>query len=381
MKLGTKILAGLLALLMSVSLLAGCTEKNVQDDVTDEVADDTQKEESDAADTGARYDYDLSQYVKLDSYKGIEIEKYTYGVTDEDVATQVLLARSNYAVAAEKLDAIAESDQVNIDFTGYMDGKEFEGGTAQGYDLTIGSGQFIEGFEAGLVGHKTGDTVTLDLHFPSPYPNAPELSGKPVQFVVKINKVFEQALPEYNDAFVKEHYEYDTVADFEKAIYDSMVAYYEQGRLSYAVEAVWNKIAEKAEIISYPEKEYKAMYDEHVDYYTAMASQKALSLNEFVKEEFGLTVESFYQQVQALVQSTMAQEMILLYVAQQENITVSDEEYQTGALAYAMQYGLTTVEELEQYYTPENIRHSVLCDKVYEFLAANAVEVEPAENK
>ena len=379
MKLGTKISAGVLALLMSASLLTGCVEKNVQDDVPADVTGET--ENNNTEDTGVRYNYDLSEYVELDFYKGIEIDKYTYGVTDEDVATQVLLARSNYAVAAEKMDAIAESDQVNIDFTGYMDGKEFEGGTAQGYDLTIGSGQFIEGFEAGLVGHKTGDTVTLDLHFPSPYPNAPELSGKPVQFVVKINKVFEQALPEYNDAFVKEHYDYDTVAEFEKAIHDSMVAYYEQGKLSYAVESVWNKIVAKTKILSYPEKEYNTMYDEHVNYYTTLATQEGISLNEYVKNEFGLAVETFYQQVQALVRSTMSQEMILYYVAQKENITISDEEYQTGAMAYAAQYGLSSVEELETYYTPENIAQSVLFDKVYEFLAENAVEVEPAENK
>ncbi len=370
MKLGMKIAAGMLAFLMSASLLAGCGEKDVQDDVPG----DGQPGENDTADSGVRYDYDLSQYVKLDSYKGIEIDKYTYSVTDKDVETQILLARSNYAVAAEKQDAIAVSDQVNIDYTGYMDGEQFAGGTAQGYDLTIGSGQFIAGFEDGLVGHKAGETVTLDLHFPSPYPNAPELSGKPVQFVVKINKVFEQALPEYNDAFVKEHYDYDTVAEFEKAIYDAMVEHHENGRLSYKVQQVWSKIAEMAEITEYPEKEFLSMYEDHVNYYTNLAVQEGISLNEYIQKEFGLAVESFYEEIRALVQNTMQQEMILFYVAQKENITITDEEYAEGAMEYASYYGLSSVEELEQYYSKENIAQSVLFDKVYEFLANNAVE-------
>ena len=192
-----KILAGALALMTAAPLLlAGCADKK-------------------NAVTYDEYNYDLSEYVKLDKYKGIEIEDYTYEITDEDIQNQVLMARSNYATATETSNPAALTDQLNIDYDGYMDGETFSGGSDTDCDMTLGAGQFIDGFEAGLIGAKTGDTVTLELSFPDPYTSDPSLSGKPVQFVVTVNHVYEQELPEYTDYFVKQYYGYDTTALFE----------------------------------------------------------------------------------------------------------------------------------------------------------------------
>ena len=361
-----RVLAGLLALLLCAPLMLwGCDKDNPLND--DPALDDTEKSD-------IPYDYDLSEYIKLDSYKGIEVEKYPYDLTKEDMETQILLARSNYATVAEKTGAVANGDQVNIDYTGYMDGETFAGGSDTNFDLTIGSGSFIEGFEAGLIGYKAGDTVTLDLHFPSPYVNAPELSGKAVQFVVKINKVFEQALPVYDDAFVKEHYGFDTVEAFEEALFAAMTVQYENSKFSYFTQKVWSALLEKTEFIKVPEVEYLAMYEDYVNYYTALATNEGTTLNEYVQTQFGLAVADFYSEVEQLVQVTMQQELILYYIARLENITLTDEEYEEGALEYAEYYGLSSIEELEQYYETKNIKQSLLFDKVYEFLVANAVE-------
>ena len=139
----SRFLAGALACTAVLSVLAGCSSK--------------QTEQYD------RYNYDLSQYVQLCEYKGLEIEEADIGSAEDDLENQILLARSNYAEVVEKTDAAALTDQVNIDYVGTMDGVAFEGGTASGYDLEIGSGSFIDGFEDGLIGVNIGDTVDLNL--------------------------------------------------------------------------------------------------------------------------------------------------------------------------------------------------------------------------
>ena len=113
-------------------------------------------------------DYDLNEYLKVGEYKGLTVAPYSISVTDDEVQEQI---QSNLKAAAKdtKLDkntAIADGDTVNIDYTGKVDGKKFDGGTAEKQDLTIGSGSFIDGFESGLIGHKKGETVTLNLTFP-----------------------------------------------------------------------------------------------------------------------------------------------------------------------------------------------------------------------
>jgi len=352
MKQYRRIMAGALAaLLTSALLLAGCGK---QEDAP-------------------RYDYDFSEYLKLDSYKGLEIEDYDVSVTDEEIEQQITLARSNYATYAESKNPVVKSNQVNIDYTGYMDGVPFEGGSAENTDLIIGSGMFIDGFEDGLVGAKTGETVTLDLHFPDPYPNNTALSGKAVQFVVKINKVFEQALPVYDDAFVKEHYGFDSVEAFEAELSASIAAQKESLRSTYLAQRAWDAITVKAEVLRYPEKEYNDLYNYAVDYHTSLAEEQNLSLNEYVTNTYGVSVSEFQSNLETMAQDTIKQELIIYYIARQENITVTDEEYKTRGADYAAYYGLSSLEELEEYYTPEELRESMLYDKVLDLLVANAV--------
>ena len=325
------------------------------------------------------YYYDLSQYVTVPEYKGIEVEAYVPADIDAALEQQVLLARSNYAVMAEKQDAIVNGDQVNIDYAGYMDGVQFQGGTAAGADLNIGSGMFIDGFEEGLIGSKTGDTVTLDLHFPDPYPNNPAFSGKAVQFVVTVNAVYAQALPEYNDAFVKEHYNHETVASFEQELRAALIEQDERTRYNFVIQGIWKFLGENTEVISYPEAEYNKLYEEVITYYTSLAEQESMTLNEYVTNTYGISVSEFYNEIESSVKESMKQEMILYTIARAENITVSDEEYEARGAEYAAYYGLASLAELEQYYEPEYIRDSILFDLVDEFLCEYIVEVAKAE--
>ncbi len=164
-------------------------------------------------------------YVTLCDYKNIEIPVSDVTYTDEEFKDVIQQNLSAHQVLKDE-GTVKDGDKVNIDYVGKVDGKEFEGGNSggNGYDLTIGSGQFIEGFESQLIGHKAGEEVTVNVTFPEDYGNA-EVAGKPAQFDVTIHGIY--ADPEYNDDFVCAYYPEmgSTVAEYEKSLKDS---YYEE---------------------------------------------------------------------------------------------------------------------------------------------------------
>ena len=222
-------LAAVLALAVALTV-AGCgdkkesTQENTKTETqdtkteTDEATEDITK---DAEGHVVAVDVDdISKYVTLGDYKNLEVEVTKSQVTDESVEQYIQQQLSYQPVEVTEDRPVQENDTVNIDYTGYMDGEAFEGGTATDTDLIIGSGQFIDGFESGLIGKKKGEEVTLDLNFPDPYQKNPDLAGKAVQFKVKINKISEPA--ELTDAWVAENTDLKTADEYKAEIKASL---------------------------------------------------------------------------------------------------------------------------------------------------------------
>ena len=160
----------------------------------------------------------IEDYVKLGEYKNLEVsEQPKPEVTEEVLENNIhyLLVNNYKPVEVTEDRAVQQDDTVNIDYTGYMDGKEFEGGADTGADLRIGSGGFIAGFEDGLVGHKKGGRGYPGFDFPNPYKMNESLSGKAVQFKVKINKI--SAPPTLSDEWVAANTDFKTVEEFRNA--------------------------------------------------------------------------------------------------------------------------------------------------------------------
>lgn len=357
MKQMSKIFSAALAVVLAAgALLTGCSKK-------DEPA------------SAKRYDYDLTQYVTLGQYKSVEVEPFPYEITEEVVQEQIQMALSNYAQVEKKIDAIEKGDQVNIDFTGYMDGEKFEGGSAASYPLSIGSGSFIPGFEEGLIGAKEGDTVTLDIAFPDPYTVNPDFAGKPVRFEVKINSVYKQILPEYTDAFVQEYYGYATTAEFETALRASIQEQYDSNKWYYILDQVWKQVLETTEVISYPEKEYNEIYNSYLEPYTTAAANANMTLDQFLELSEDMTESEFYAELDAMVKDAVKEELAGHHICRLENITLSDAEYNELSAAFAAERGFDTVEELLEYNgaSEEDLRQTLAFQKLFEFLVDNAV--------
>ncbi len=234
-----------------------------------------------------------SDYVNLPAYDAIEVEVAREEVTDEFVDFYVnysLSANASYEEVEGRTE-VEDGDTVNINYAGTMDGEAFDGGSADNQNLTIGSGRFIEGFESGLVGASVGDTVGLDLAFPDPYENNPDLAGKPVHFDVTINSILEWTTPELTDEYVAglgiskvatvedyKAYVKKMLVDQERSVYESDV---QEAIRSYLMDNTTFRQDPPAEMV---DRYVTSM----VDYYRAYANQSYMPLDAFMQTYYPL---------------------------------------------------------------------------------------------
>lgn len=323
----------------------------------------------------------LEKYVtSLSEYKGLELSAAKTEVTEEYVDSYIDYMLTQYPVYEEVTDrAVDLGDVVNIDYVGKdKDGVAFEGGTAQGYDLTIGSGTFIDGFENGLMGVNIGETVDLNLTFPENYGNT-ELAGQDVVFTVTVNSISVAKPAELNDEFAAQFGNTD-VEDFRNSVIisleDSAEATYKTELQNQAINALMegcefsDKLPEG--LYSYYQEQIRANF---VNYATAYG----MDLNTFLTQYYGTTEEAFNTQVEEGAANSTRQAMACALIAQKEGITVTDEELNADLEANYANLGYESVEAYKENASVEDYRDYLLTNKVLDFIIENAVITEPAE--
>lgn len=300
---------------------------------------------------------DYSSYVTLGEYKGIPVSPIT--ISDEEIAARI----QEYFH-----DTVQDGDTVNIDYVGYLNGEAFDGGTAEGDSLTIGSGRFIDGFESGLVGVKVGETVDLNLTFPENYTNE-TMAGQAVVFTVTVNAISNTIAPEYTLENVAANTEYQSLEEYEATVYDEIYAEYNEERMS----EVWYKVIENATISGYPQEEVDVYANEMSDYYKQMAQQYGIEFSSFLSTS-GYTEETFEEECQNYGKTVMDETMVLYAIASAENMNVTDEEYHTEIDKIVEQTGMEEALIVQYYGGEKYIRESLLFSKVIEYLIELAVE-------
>lgn len=313
--------------------------------------------------------YPINQIVTIGEYNGIEITPLDLKVTDEEVELEFLLSMQEYAAATDRT-VVENYDIANINFAGKQDGVAFEGGTAEGYDLFIGSGNFIPGFEEGLIGASVGSTIDLPLTFPENYGNA-SLAGQDVVFTVTINSLKE--LPELNDAFIAENTDFDTVAAYKEDIrtllqssYDATIeSQFESDLMSAIVAGATFHMDISSEINAYAAN-MKSMYESY-------ASMYGVSLDVYIGAMFGMSLDAFLEELPKSADQLIKRYYVMLAVADAENMTVSDAEYEEFADQMMLDYGYTTREEMEADYPKVTLVNSILYERAIEFVLENAI--------
>lgn len=291
-----------------------------------------------------------SSNVKLaqSDYKGIEVEEVLAAeVTDEDVENEIQSALEENATTKEVKDrAVKDGDTANIDYTGKVDGKEFDGGSGEGYDLEIGSGSFVDGFEEQIIGHEIGEEFDINVTFPDDYPSA-DVAGKDAVFTVKINSLSVQKVPELNDKFVKSvSDESSNVDEYKEEIRKQLETDNQTEADSTFESNVIQAVVDKAEVSEYDEDELAELKEQNKAYYEQIISSFYGMTVEDYLEESGQTEEDFDKEIEESCKEMLKQQMVCEYIAEQEKLTISDEEYQEKLEAMVSEYGYADVDAL-----------------------------------
>lgn len=382
-----KMLAVLLTVAVSMTAVA-CGDKASEEQGTETVKETTETAQQDttaaeAVTVAGGYMKDLTaeEYVTLGEYKGVEVTLDEPEVTDEYLDGYIEYVQQNNAVSTPVTDrAVEMGDVVNIDYVGKIDGVAFDGGSAQGSDLTIGSGQFIDGFEDGCIGMKVGETKDVEATFPDPYKNNPDLAGKVAVFTVTVNSISVEEIPELTDEYVQSlSLEGCTnVEEYRAYVYDVLLEQQQESYESDKADLAYEKVAAECEFKDAPEAMVTRMNNTLTSNLSSYASMYGVDLGTYVSAMYGGTAEEY--ETTLLEQSKMmAQHYLMMQaIADREGLSVSDEELEEQLSQEAQDYGYETVEEYKSLVDVEAFREYLMTQKVLAFLGENAVAV-PAE--
>lgn len=317
----------------------------------------------------------VADYVTLGEYTGVEVSVDAPVVTDEYLDSYIDYVLQSNMVKTEVTDRpVEEGDIVNIDYEGKIDGVAFDGGTAQGYDLTIGSGAFIDGFEDGLIGAQSGETLDVNVTFPEDY-RGEEVAGKDAVFTVTVNSISVESLPELTDEFVQGlDVGVNTVEEYRQYAYDLLMEEEQNTHDSNAEVAILEAVMANSELQDPPEDMTNRYYSRMIDNMTYYASMYGYDLETFLSIQ-GTSEDAIRESsVQA------GQEIITMQaIAEAEGLSVTDEELDAEIESNAGSLGYDDVEEYRASLDVEGYREYMMSEKVLDFLLENAVvtDVEP----
>ena len=317
----------------------------------------------------------VADYVTLGEYTGVEVSVDAPVVTDEYLDSYIDYVLQSNMVTTEITDRpVEEGDIVNIDYEGKIDGVAFDGGTAQGYDLTIGSGTFIDGFEDGLIGAETGETVDVNVTFPENY-QGEEVAGKDAVFTVTVNSISVETLPELTDEFVQGlDVGVNTVEEYRQYAYDLLMEEEQATHDSNAEIAVLEAVMAGSQIQDPPEDMTNRYYNRIIDNMTYYASLYGYDLETFLSMQ-GTSEDAIRESA-----AQAGQEIIVMQaIADAEGLSVTDEELDAEIETNAGSLGYDDVEEYRASLDVEGYREYMMSEKVLNFLLENAVvtDVEP----
>ena len=316
--------------------------------------------------------------VEVKNYKGITAKKVVYTVKDEQIDAQLesLRERNSRMIAVEDR-AIENGDIATINYKGFVDGKEFKGGSAENYDLTIGSGQFIPGFEDQLIGKGTNDDVKVDVTFPEDY-HAEELKGKEAQFDVKIVKVSKKELPELDDDFAKDVSEFDTIKEYKADMKAKMLKQLDERADAEFENSVISEIAKTVDV-EIPD----AMIEDRVNYIareqeTSMM-QQGISREMYLKFT-GMDEATYLSQFKPMAEAQVKSLLVLNAVAKAEKIEATDDDVNNEVEKISEQYGVEKDKVLSMIPRAE-LEKDIIVKKAVDFVRENAVCQEISEEE
>ena len=335
------------------------------------------------------YNYDLSKYVKVGNYKGLEYTSQKASVTDEEVDVEIQ-RRLQKAAKTEnsKTGKVENGDTINISFVGKIDGKEFEGGSSESTDITVGTTQMIDGFVEGLIGKNVGDSVTLNLKFPDDYGKT-DLQGKAVEFKVTINSKKKISVPKLNKEFVKKNSKFTTVKEYKEGVKKELLNQKQKSIDSTVKQELWSRIIDKSKANKYPEKELNeamSQANKLEESYKAQAQNYGMEWETYLKTVMRTDKKGFEKLKQEYAKNIVFNRMVMYSIARSENISLSNREYKKEILKILEDNGYDEEsfkkafgKDIETYADEQNWRQKILFDKVLDKVMKDGKKVSQKE--
>lgn len=322
----------------------------------------------------------LKPEVTLGQYKGVEIPKKEITVSEEEIMADIDREREQNARDVDVDDrAVQDKDRIKLDFDGSVDGEAFEGGKAEDFDLTVGSGSFIPGFEEQIIGKNIGEEFDVNVTFPEDY-QAEHLKGKPAVFRCKVNSISEHQVPELNEDFVQDVSEFNTVdeykADVEKKIRERKEAAQKTENENAAVHA-----AVKNATMDIPEDMVNEQAQRLADEYAQRMQSQGVSMEQYMQIT-GMTQEMFRDQMKPQARERIQNSLLLEAVVEAENIEISDEKLdeEIGRMAEAYRMEKEKLYDLMDDESKAQMKKDLAVQEAAKLIADSAVEVEMSED-
>ena len=313
--------------------------------------------------------------VSVKDYKGIEAEKDEAVVTAEEVEAELTRMQDRNARQVSVEREAKKGDIVNLDFEGFADGVAFEGGKGEKFDLELGSGMFIPGFEEQLEGKKAGDECDVDVVFPETYQEK-NLAGKPAVFKCKINEVKENQKPALDDEFAKDVSEFDTLADLKADIEKKQQESKTASADNAFQERVMDKVIENLEA-DIPEAMVETQLDRVAEDFSYRLAMQGMEFESYLKMT-GMTKEQFRQVFKPQALRQVRIRLALEKIAELEGLEVTDEDL-NAEFAKLAENNKMDVEKVKELLSAEDLKGDMLCQKANDFVIANAVAVAKKE--
>lgn len=321
----------------------------------------------------------LDKYIKVGKYKGLKTTQTVAGVTNKDIDNKISATLTKAQTKKSvKTGKVQKGDTLTIDYKGTIKGKEFDGGTASDASLKVGSGQFIDGFESGLIGEKIGSKKTLHLKFPKDYSNK-KVANKKVDFKVTIKSKEQTDTPTLKE-YVADKEKGKTVEEYKKAVKEGLQKDNEKAAKESTKASLWSQILATSSVKKdkkgkelYPEKQLDEATKNLKDMYRSYAKQYNVSYKKFLKQQLNMTESQFNKQAKAYAKVTVKEDECIYYIAKKEHIKVSKEEYKSYIKKTLKAYNYTE-KSFEKAQNGKSYEDVVGKDNIYKQIYKNKVE-------
>lgn len=313
------------------------------------------------------YDVKASDYVKLGQYKGITVSVDTDSIENKLIEAKIKNQQTDNTTYTEVTRGAIDGDQLTMDFTGTISGTQVDGFSSEDYTLVLGTDTFIiDGFTDALYGMQAGETKVVTLTVPEDFEDEPEYAGRKIVYEINMTTVEQPNVPMVTDAYVKETYGYDTVAEYRQSIKDDIQETIDEQIEDAQKEAVLTKLQENCEVLGYPEQymaDKQTELEKSISFYAMM---QGFSNDEYCQNTFNLSFDEY-------VKKAVVQDLIFQAIIEQENLSITEYEYKGDLEAFADSRGYSSKDTFVEKYGKETIVKAMLLQKAQDIIMDSAV--------